>query len=209
MITSSTGNASFYGGQYDLVVHGTTLSWAAISGGNTEIRSVPISGGSVTYSTVAGGYALSVWPYAVSTGGGNGDPITVMNLTTKAKTTVKTATGETVTCSPAWCRITVVDATGAVMHIDAEKPDGTGRVRLAGADATPAAVDAALLDRYVPLAIDNGDTTALSVYDLTSAKSAIVAPDVAGAQARGTLLWWSVGDGANLTWRALDLQTLT
>jgi hypothetical protein len=66
-----------------------------------------------------------------------------------------------------------------------------------------------LLDRFVPLATDRADGVGLNLYDLTTGTTQLVAPRATNVAGRGTILWWSTGLGADLTWHALDLARLS
>ena len=150
-ITSSTGEANFFGGQHDLVLRANRVYWAAVatgSAGGTEVRSVRVTGGQVTVSRVKGTYALSAWPWVVSPGG-RGTPVVLLNLNDSARITVPTSAAEIATCSPKWCRMGVLGG-NTVVRFDVQRPDGSQRRRIAGDEATPSIVDVALLDRYVP-----------------------------------------------------------
>ena len=48
-LTADTGNALFYGSQYDLVVSGGRVYWTAAQNRDTEIRSVALTGGPVRF----------------------------------------------------------------------------------------------------------------------------------------------------------------
>ena len=98
----------------------------------------------------------------------------------------------------------------ALVGIDMMHPDGTSRRRIAGAEATPTIGDATLLDRYVPLTTDRGDTgVGLSLYDLNTGRTDLVTTNAANVQGRDGVLWWSTGAGTSLTWHAVDLHLLT
>ena len=89
------------------------------------------------------------------------------------------------------------------------RPDGSGRRKIAGGEATPTIADPTLLDRWVPLATDRGDGgVGLSIYDLESGKTDLVTPNAANVQGRNGVLWWSTGAGTTLTWHAVDLRQI-
>jgi hypothetical protein len=211
-ITADTGDATFLGSQYDLVLRAGRVYWSAVAAGRaaaTEVRSVAIGGGSVSVQRVAGAYTFSTWPWLVSAGG-HGTPVQLLNLETRRRLKVATAAAETAVCGPQWCRIGVV-ADNELARIDLQHPDGTGRRRVAGNEATPTIVDVSLLDRFVPLATDRGDNApgvGLSLYDLTTGRTDLVALDAGNVGGRDSMLWWSTGSGDDLAWNAVDLRAL-
>jgi hypothetical protein len=143
-ITSATGEPSFYGGQFDTVVHGGRVYWASARAGGTEVRSVGLKGGNLTAKRFKGDLALTTWPFAVSVDGGRGRPVTLVNYDTGERTTLPTGAQETATCSARWCRIGVLGAE-SLDRIDLVRPDG--RVAADRRRGPPTLVDVALLDR--------------------------------------------------------------
>jgi hypothetical protein len=100
----------------------------------------------------------------------------------------------------------------SVVRMDLQRVDGSDRRRIAGSEATPTIADVAVLDRFVPLATDRGDGqpgVGLSLYDIETGRTDLVAVDAANIQARNGMLWWSTGVGPELRWHAVDLRTLT
>jgi hypothetical protein len=117
---------------------------------------------------------------------------------------------ELVACSPTWCRVLVLGAAGGAAGIDLMRPDGSGRVRVAAGSVTAAVLDVALVDRFEVLsnaAPPNAGVTVL-LHDVRTDRTVVVATEVATVQARGPVLWWSVGEEGAATWYALDLRTL-
>ena len=209
-ITAATGDTSFFGGSYDLVVRDGKVFWATAGGGQvTEIRSVALTGGSVAATKLTGAFGLTTPPWAVTAGAGRGKPVQLVNLTTNQKVTVNTAPTETAACGPTWCRFAVVDD-GGLVRLDLQHPDGSGRRRIAGPEATPAVDQVALLDRFVPLKTDvPGAGVGLSLYDIDSGKTALVAIGVSNVRAAAAALWWSTGSGSSTVWSALDLSAVS
>jgi hypothetical protein len=211
-ITTDTGDATFLGSQYDLVLRAGRVYWSAVAAGRTaatEVRSVAVSGGSVTVQRVTGAYTLSTWPWVVSAGG-HGTPVQLLNLQTRQRLKVATATAETAVCGPRWCRIGVI-ADNELARIEVQHTDGNDRHRIAGNEATPTIVDVSLLDRFVPLATDRGDNApgvGLSLYDLTTGRTDLVALEAENVGGRDSMLWWSTGSGDDLVWNAVDLRAL-
>jgi hypothetical protein len=209
-ITPNTGDPSFSGSAYDLVVRDGKVYWAApAAGSGTEIRSVALTGGTVAATRLDGAFELSAAPWVVTGGAAQGKPVELVNLTTNQKVTVSVAASETATCGPTWCRIAVLGE-GGLVRLDLEHPDGSQRRRIAGPEATPTIDQVALLDRFVPLKTDlpNGGA-GLSLYDIDNGRTSLVAIGVANIAAAGALLWWSTGSGTSVAWSALDLSAVS
>jgi hypothetical protein len=207
-VTSNTGNAAFSGDPHDLVVSDGRVSWAAeVPPADTEIRSVALSGGQVDVMRLHGLFKLTTSPWAVTPGAGGGVPIQLVNLRTDQRSSVPTGAAEIGTCGPVWCRMVVV-ANTALVRLDLQRPDGTQRHRVAGAEATPAIDEVALLDRFVPLKVDERDDRGpgLALYDIRTDQTALVATGVDHVQGAGAFVWWTTGEDPNLTWHALDLR---
>jgi hypothetical protein len=213
-VTDDTGSATFYGGQYDIVVRSDRAYWVALVPGAravTEIRSVRLTGGPVTVTELDGEFALSTWPWAVSAGRGPGTPVQLVNLSDADRVRVPTQVGEVAACGPTWCRMSVLNG-DRMVRMDLQRVDGSDRRRIAGSEATATIADVAVLDRFVPLATDRGDGqpgVGLSLYDIETGRTELVAVDAANIQSRNGMLWWSTGTGAELRWHAVDLRTLT
>lgn len=214
LITSDAGEADFFGGQYDLVVQEKKVYWAAVASGgeHSEIRSVSITGGPVSVQRLDGLFGLSAWPWIIR-GGGRGAPVVLVNLTDGKRIEVPTKDSETATCNPVWCRMGVLEGS-TVVRFDIQRTDGSQRRRMAGDEATPSIVDVALLDRFIPLTTDRGEEgdrvgVGLSLYDITTGDTELVAIDVANIHGRDSMLWWSTGIDDELSWHAIDLRELT
>ena len=223
LTTTNTGEVSFAGGQYDIVIDQGRAYWIAVGTGTsprTEVRSVALTGGRVSVRTVAGEFALTGWPWLVGVGG-RGAAVTLLNLETDERISVPTGPDEVAACAARWCRIGVL-GDGALVGLDLLHPDGSQRRRVVDAGATPAIVDVTLLDRFVPLALElggdgdpagggaGGDAVgaALGVYDIERDRLELVTEDAVNVQGRDGVLWWATGSGSGLTWHALDLRTL-
>ena len=209
------GEPTFYGGQYDVVVHDGTVFWAAIGvrWRRTEVRSVSLGGGTVTTQELTGdvradrrgpGRSASTVAAASRCGWSTTTPT--------ARSAVATTAQETATCSPVWCRIGVLGAecVGPARHREADGSQPPAHRRQRGhADHR----DVALLDRYVPLKTDRGQNSelrgvGLSLYDITTGRTDLVATDVGNV--RGQRARWCGGRptaGDALTWHAIDLRT--
>jgi hypothetical protein len=211
-LTADTGNAVFYGTQYDLVVAGGRVYWTAGDGSrNTEIRSVSLAGGAVTIRNEPGIWGLTAWPWIVD-GLAAGEATRLRSLVDDREIRVPNLGTELITCSPTWCR-DLVTSTDGLVRIDLMHPDGTARRRVAGSAGGEAVGDVALLDRFEILSESqpNSDLTGtggLIVYDLRTGNTVDVSAAVAMAFARGGVLWWSTGDQQTLAWHTLDLRTV-
>ena len=214
LLTADTGDAVFYGNQFDLVVADGRVHWTAAPGDgkeSTEIRSVPLAGGPVQVRTEPGVWALSAWPWLVDDGSSTGRP-RLRNLATTRDTEVVTSGPEAATCGPVWCRTLVSSAEGPV-RIDVMHPDGSARRRIAGDGVQSAIPDVAVLDRFEILAVPGPDSdvtglAALIVHDIATGRTVDVAPATDGAFTRGGVLWWSTGDPDHLVWHTIDLRTV-
>jgi hypothetical protein len=215
-LTADTGDAVFFNSQFDLVVAGGRVYWAAAARSEqvvTEVRSVPLAGGKVTVRNVPGAYSLSAWPWLVSAGSGQAGPVDLVNLDSGQKVRVPAAQTELVTCSPAWCRVLVLSGSGGPARVDLMRSDGSQRRKVASGQASSSTADVALLDRFEVLSQNGSGTSATSsqqlmLYDAASNKTVAVANGVGVVFARGGLISWSTGDNEALTWHALDLRTL-
>ena len=237
-LTAGAGDVLDFGSEHDLAIAGGAVHWAAAAprparcGPATEIRSVPLTGGPVTVRTEPGAWSLTAWPWLVN-GSGDGTGTTRLRNTGSGSPSVHpgpectdglplrdratdvevaTAGAELATCRPSWCRVVVV-AGGAVTRIDAMRPDGSGRRRIAGGEASAAVADVALLDRFEVLAEERPDsaltgTQALVVHDLASGRTAELTGTADAANARAGVLWWSTGAPDDLVWHTLDLRTV-
>lgn len=133
-ITTETGDVIFFNSQYDMLINGGRLYWASVAPSEqaaTEVRSVALTGGSVSVRTEPGAWALSAWPWLVSAGSGQSGPVQLRNPQARKLIEVDTTGAELATCSPAWCRVLVLAGQGPT-RIDVMRPDGGDRQRMAG-----------------------------------------------------------------------------
>jgi hypothetical protein len=210
MITDAAGNATFAGSQYDVVIGDGRVHWTAqAADGATEVRSVPLDAvgdQDVQVQRLTGDFGLSQWPWVVSHGG-RGKSVQLRNLDTGRTVTVATAANQNATCTPTWCRLDTLASTG-LKGIDAKRPDGSTSTHVAGAEATPAIPDATVLDRYVPLITDQPVGTGLSLFDLTTGDTKLIAVNADNIRSAGSMLWWSTTSEDGVEWHAIDLSTL-
>ncbi|GIE48597.1 hypothetical protein Ani05nite_21310 [Amorphoplanes nipponensis] len=214
-LTTDTGNAVFFGSQWDLVLAGGRVHWAAAGPGGeptTEIRSVALTGGAVAVREEPGSWALTAWPWLTDGGGDQAGTTRLRNTETGRDTPVETSGPELITCAPAWCRVLVMNGDG-LARIDLMHPDGSARRRIAGGAAGAAVPDVAVLDRFELLSETAPDsdltgTAGLLVYDIKADRTVDVTPAADGVFCRNGVLWWATGDQDSLAWHTLDLRTV-
>jgi len=213
-LTRDTGDPVFYGSQWDLVIADGRAWWAAAAkeAEVTEIRSVALTGGKVTVRREPGAWALSAWPWLTDGGGEQTGTTVLRSLTGNREQRIETSGAELSTCGPAWCRVMVMTSDG-LARIDAMRPDGSQRRRIAGSAAGAAITDVAILDRFEILSeatptSDLTGTEGLLVHDLQTDRTVEVSTAATGAFARNGVLWWATGDQDSLVWHTLDLRTV-
>ncbi len=214
-LTADTGNAVFFGSQWDLVLAEGRVHWAAAAPEGeqtTEIRSVALTGGAVAIREEPGAWALTAWPWLTDGGGDQAGTTRLRNMATNRDTPVETSGAELVTCAVVWCRVLVMSGDG-LARIDLMHPDGSARRRVAGSAAGAAITDVAVLDRFEVLSETGPDsdltgTAGLLVYDLRADRTVDLSPAVDGAFSRNGVLWWATGDQDSLIWHTLDLRTV-
>jgi hypothetical protein len=213
-LSADIGAPVFYGSQYDVQPVGDRLYWAAAEAGHpdqTEVRSIPRDGGTVTVQVVSGAWAMSRWPWLVSAPSATGGPTRLHNLTTGQLVTVQAPPNKQVTCSPTWCRL-IPDNAAQATETDLIRPDGSDLRLIGDASAAAIASDVALVDRFeVLMSIVNSTgrvvISKVTLYDIARRRSVLIAPAATNAGARGDFLWWSTGDNETLAWHGLDLRT--
>lgn len=214
LLTDDGGPASFANSGYDLQVADGRLYWAAappVEPRVTEVRSVSVDGGAVEVRTVPGSYALTAWPWLTNATGAAGGPHELLDARTGERVSVAVPADVPATCTPTWCR--VVTSAGGGGGVLLQRPDGRDGRRIAGPGEAAALGDVALLDRFEILALpltrdaDNASQR-LSIHDLRSGRTAVVAPVATGAAGRDGWLWWATGDQETRQWHLLDLRTL-
>jgi hypothetical protein len=203
-LVPDAGPAMFATSQYALQVAAGSLHWITAGPDDqntTGLRSVPAAGGAVGVRPLPGLFALSAWPWLVSTSSARG-PLDLLDIDTGQRVRVPVAAAETAVCGPTWCRLRVVTQSG-VSRLDLMRPDGSDRHRIAGGTFTASAPDVALLDRFEVMS--GGDRVrSLRLYDEKRRTIVAVADDATGITARDGKLWWSSAG----SWHVLDLATL-
>ena len=204
-LVADAGPALFTTSQYALQVAGGSLHWVTAGpdeSNTTELRSVPVGGsGAVRLRPLPDLFALSAWPWLVSTSTARG-PLDLLNVDTGQRVRVPVSAAETAVCGPTWCRLRVVTQSG-VSRLDLMRPDGSDRHRIAGGTFTASAPDVALLDRF-ELMSSGEQVRSLRLYDEKRRTIVAVADEATGITARNGKLWWSSAG----SWHVLDLATL-
>ncbi|MBO3736953.1 hypothetical protein [Actinoplanes flavus] len=212
-LTADTGNTLFYGNQYDLVVAGGRVHWAAGEGSaTTEIRSVALTGGKVEIREERGQWALSAWPWLTDDTGNQSGTVRMRNMTTGQEVRAPVSGAEWAMCSPVWCRVMVMNGDG-LARMDAMRPDGADRRRVAGPEAQAAVSDVAVLDRFEIFSepgpeSDVTGVAGLVVHDLTTGRTVNLAAAADLAATKDGMLWWSTGQQEAAVWHTLDLRTV-
>ena len=214
-LTGDTGNAVFFGSQWDLVLADGRVHWAAAAPAGeqaTEIRSVALTGGAVAVRQEPGAWALTAWPWLTDGGGDQSGTTRLRNMAANRDTPVASTGTELVTCAVVWCRVLVMNGDG-LARIDLMHPDGSARRRVAGSAAGAAVPDVAVLDRFEILSETGPDsdltgTAGLLVYDIRAGRTVDLSPAVDGVFSRNGVLWWATGDQDSLVWHTVDLRTV-
>jgi hypothetical protein len=215
-ITADTGWVMFENSDHDIVADSGQLYWTATAPGQqgaTEVRSVALDGGPVRVRTQPGAWALTTWPWLVSTGSSQRGPMRLHNLDTGETTTVDAGDDTTDQCGPAWCRVFVLHGDDPVRSV-LMRPDGRDRQTATDDGATAAIPDVAVLDRFEVLAGDSSTLATavggarLLIYDLKTRQLVKVSEAASRVSYRGGVLWWSTSGGNNATWHTLDLRTI-
>lgn len=213
VLTRDTGAVIFFNSQYDVLIREGRVRWAAAgeTGQFTEVRSVPLSGGSTTAERIEGAFAQSAYPWFTSAGGSQGGAVELRNLVTGERRTASGEPNELVNCGPVWCRVMIIGASGQPARTDVMRSDGSGRKRMAAGTISSAVLDVGLVDRFEVLAQTSASGTGalkLLLFDIPTGRSAVLATGVATVQARGPVVWWSTGEQEAVEWFALDLRGL-
>ncbi|GAA3954541.1 hypothetical protein [Actinoplanes auranticolor] len=213
-LTADLGRAEFYQSQYDLVIAGGRVHWAAAGTGDvTQIRSVALTGGPVRTRNEPGTWKLSAWPWLVNGVSDSSGSTALRNLETGRDSPVSRARERAITaCSPAWCRLASLTGDGQ-NRIELMRPDGSDRHRIAGDTAATVIVDVAPLDRFEVLARigPNSELTGnneLIAVEIATRRTVEISPDAGSVSYRNGMLWWSTGNLDAVVWHALDLRTI-
>ena len=213
-LSADVGRATFYQSQYDLVVAGGRVYWAAAgTADTTEVRSVALTGGPVRSQPQAGTWKLSAFPWLVDGVNQAAGATRLRDLTTGREVTVARAGKRATTaCGPAWCRVAALAKDGT-NRIELMHPDGSGRERIAGDAASTIITDVAPLDRFEVLA-QVGPTSELTgnsqliVFEIATRQTIEISPDAGSVSYRDGVLWWTTGNLDGVVWHSLDLRTV-
>ncbi|WP_155373987.1 TolB-like translocation protein [Catellatospora vulcania] len=212
LVTEDTGPVMLFDKQGDLALHDGMLSWMADTGrpGFSAIRTVPLAGGKPVVQELAGGYAISAWPWLVGEPVADGGSIELANPQTAERILVGVQAGELMSCSATWCRSLIIGSTEASTVIELLRPDGSERLRTVTGAVSSAITDVAVLDRFevYTRSTQGLTTTRVMLYDLKTRSLTLVTANAGRVASRGGVLWWSTGDNETLTYHALDLRTL-
>jgi hypothetical protein len=212
-LTADTGAARFYQSQYDLVLAGGLVHWAADApDGGTEIRSIPLTGGQVTKKAENGVWQLSAWPWLVDGVAAAAGSTALRNLETGADRRIAAPARSVTNCTPAWCRVVSFDRKG-FPRIELMRPDGSQRREVATGEVETQIADVAVLDRFeVYGRVDaNANLTGnaqLLLYEIATRRTVEISPDASNVDYRGGVLWWSTGGQDSFVRHALDLRTI-
>jgi hypothetical protein len=215
LVTDDTGDAVLNGSPYDLLIADGRLYWTASDAQHhdlTEIRSVALTGGSVSVLTEPGAWSLSVWPWLVDGREDTTGTTQLRNLLTNRVVPVATAPRHTTHCDPIWCvQVALADAG---YQIDVVRPDGSARLSVARGPVSPAIFDVVALERFVVISqvtasySDLTGTDQLLVYDLATRRTVEVSAAARTASCSAGVLWWTTGTQDAPVWHALDLRTV-
>lgn len=214
VLTKDTGAVIFFNSQYDVLIRDGRVRWAAAgeTGQFTEMRSVPLGGGEVTNDRLDGAYSQSAYPWFTSVGGSQPGDVELRNVVTGERRRVSAEQNEMINCGPVWCRVMILGATGQPARTDVMRPDGSDRKRMAAGTVSSAVLDVALVDRFEVLAQTTSSGTGtlkLMLFDIPTARSAVLTAGGSTVQARGSTVWWSTGEAEAVEWFALDLRDLS
>jgi hypothetical protein len=212
LVTGDTGDVVIGRSAYDLQFASESLHWLATARSServTERRSVPVGGGEVEVVGHVGAWQATAWPWLASAGSDGLGGAQLVRTDTGTGVLLPAADDELAICSATWCRLLVITSDGS--RIDLLRPDGSDRRTIATGFASPVSADVGLVDRFEPLeesTATSGDRWRLTLADLETGGSYLVASQSGGAGASGRYLWWSTGSDELLTWHVLDLTDL-
>jgi hypothetical protein len=186
---------------------------AAGSDDTTEVRSVALTGGPVGTRPVPGTWTLSAWPWLVNGITATGGATLLKNMSTDRDLPVaKIGSRSTTQCGPTWCQVASLAKDGA-HQIDLMRPDGSGRLRVAGDTAKTVIADVAPLDRYEVYSKTGPDSdltgnVQLLIFEIATRRTVEVSPDAGRVSYRNGVLVWATGNLDTFIWHALDLRTI-
>jgi hypothetical protein len=218
LLTADTGEAVLNGSPHDLVIANDRLYWTASDPQHrdlTEVRSVALTGGSVTIVTEPGTWDLSVWPWLVDGRGDTNGTTQLRDLLTNRVVKVPTAPRQTTHCDPTWCvQVSLSSEAVGGYDIDVVHPDGSGQLTVASGQVAAANFDVVALERFVVISqvtttyTDLTGTNQLVVFDLSTRRTVVVSAAARTSAYSGGVLWWTTGTQDAPVWHALDLRTV-
>ncbi|THV41234.1 hypothetical protein [Glycomyces buryatensis] len=212
LLTTDTGDVITAGSAYDLQFAAEGLHWLATARDAervTEHRSIPTSGGEVEVVGHRGAWQAAAWPWLASAGSDSLGGAELVRTDTGAGVKVTAGTDELAMCSASWCRLVVTTDDGS--RVDLVRSDGTDRTTVAEGFTSAVSADAGLIDRFEPLQESNattGDGTKVTLFDLDTGETYLVASAAGQTGAVERHLWWSTGTEELLVWHVLDLTDL-
>jgi hypothetical protein len=216
-LSGDVGTPGFYGSGNDVQATGDRLYWTATrpdQPDRTELRSIPLAGGTVAVKPLDGAWAMSTWPWLVTAPRAAGRQTRLMNVATGQLIEVHAPANKLLTCTPAWCRMIPDNALGPTQTA-LIRPDGSDLRIIGDADTAAVGGDVAVLGRFeLLMTVLNQNSTSqvvvskLAVYDIARRQTVLVCPASTDAAARGNYLWWSTGNNETLAWQGVDLRTL-
>jgi hypothetical protein len=206
------GYVVVYDSAFDLMVADGVISWVSADGAarpGSVLRSTPVAGGPITDQSYGGAWRQTTRPWLVSATTG---ALKLLNTATGETVAVAGTGAEGVSCTAQWCRFTISSSDGPV-RLDLVRPDGSGRIRVAGPGTRFEALDPAMLGRYEILSQTGGDLAEgeqrLLVYDIDQATTREIEVGTASLVTnRGQYAWWLSGDIRSPIWHVLDLGAL-
>ncbi len=212
-LTADTGDVVVSGSAYDLQFAAEQLHWLASARGGervTEHRSIGVGGGEVEVVGREGAWRAAAWPWLTGAGSDAVGGTELVRTDGDAEILLPAGRDELAMCSATWCRIVVTAGDGS--RVDLVRPDGTERVTVAEGFASAVSTDVGLIDRFEALEESTaaaGDGSRLTLFDLESADTYLVASAAGRTGADTRRLWWSTGSGGLLRWHVLDLTDLS
>ncbi|WP_157640950.1 hypothetical protein [Longispora albida] len=208
VLTSDTGVAIGRVGTLDLQIAGGFAHWAAeVRGGDTELRSIPVTGGTVTTTRVMGRYTVAAWPWLAPVVSSTGSPVELLNGETKAVLRVPGVKGRRLNCGPQWCR----SSDDGILEL--RRADGSDMRRFGDQRSRTGAQPIGAVSNVEVFAggahsTVMGQARPLFVYDIPGRRVVRIDAAAGAYGVRDDWLMWSTGDGEAIVWHMLDLRTL-
>ncbi|NUR71816.1 MAG: hypothetical protein HOU81_13415 [Hamadaea sp.] len=216
VLTRDLGDFAFFNSQYDLLIRDSRVYWVAAAPGDglsSEIRSISVTGGTVSVRRIDGGWQAVGGDWLVTAMTAGGGATALVNWKTGRRTPIPNQQSELVSCSSALCRVLVLGGDGGATRIDVMRTDGSQRHRAASGSVTAALVDVGLLDRWEVYSRQGSGASALArqqvlLYDVRERRTINLSDGAGQIMGRNGFVWWGSGMGDDVTWHVLDLHTL-